>query len=325
MSQPLRVAAVVPSYDGRDWLARCLPRLAAQSRPFDEIVVVDDGSSDGTAGWLRAAWPHVRVVEAGRNGGFARAANRGVAAAGPDCDAVALINNDVELEPAWLEHAAAALEGDPGAAAVATKMVSLADPSVLDDCGDVLRRDGICEQRGRGRADDGRWDEPGEVFGACAGAALFRRAPFAAAGGFEERFGAYLEDVDLALRLRLGGWRCRYEPRAVARHFNGASADGDRIVAAVERNTLLLCARAFPARWWLGPVLYRQLARAARCAQGGELRAFLAGAARAVPALPAFVGERRALRRGAVVPIERVVPARAYRGPRAGGHPASGF
>jgi GT2 family glycosyltransferase len=326
MSQPLRVAAVVPSYDGRSWLARCLPTLVGQARPFAEIVVVDDGSADGTGAWLREAWPEVRIVALERNGGFARAANRGVAAAGRDCDAVALVNNDVELDAAWLEHAAAALASDPAAAAVATKMVSLDYPRVLDDCGDVLRRDGVCEQRGRGRPDDGRWDEPGEVFGACAGAALFRRAPFAAAGGFEERFGAYLEDVDLALRLRLGGWRCRYEPRAVARHFNGGSAGGDdRLVTAVERNTLLLCARAYPARWWLGPVLYRQLARGIRCARDGRLRAFLGGARAALPALPAFVGERRALRRRAVVPIEDAVPARPFRGPRAGGHPAAGF
>ncbi len=326
MSEPLRVAAVVPSYDGRDWLARCLPTLAEQARPFAQIAVVDDGSADGTAAWLRERWPGVEVVALAANGGFARAANRGVAHVGRRCDAVALVNNDVELDPAWLEHAARALEADPAAAAVATKMVSLEDPGVLDDCGDILRRDGVCEQRGRGWSDDGRWDEPGEVFGACAGAALYRRAPFVAAGGFEERFGAYLEDVDLALRLRMGGWRCRYEPRAVARHHNGGSSGGeDRLMAAVERNTLLLCARAYPAQWWAGPVAYRQVARAVRCAQAGRLTAFGRGALAAVPLLPAFVRERRRLRASAVVRVEDAVPARAYRGPRAGGHPSAGF
>jgi GT2 family glycosyltransferase len=200
------------------------------------------------------------------------------------------------------------------------------DEGVLDDCGDVLRRDGACEQRGRGWPDDGRWDTPGEVFGACAGAALYRRAAFAASGGFEERFRAYLEDVDLALRLRLAGWRCRYEP-ALARHWSGGSAASlsRPMTAAVECNTLLLCARAFPLRWWLGPVLYRQVAWAVRFAQRGRLRAFVSGALAALPLLPAFIGERRALRRAAVVPVEQVVPTRPFRGPRAGGHPRAGF
>lgn len=321
----LRVAAVVPTYEGAAWLERCLRSLDRQRRPFAAVVVVDDGSRDATVAWLSEAWPDVRLVALARNHGFATAANRGVAAA-DDCDAVALVNNDVELAPDWLARTAAALEAEPRAAAVACKMVSSRQEGMLDDCGDVLRRDGTCEQRGQGWLDDGRWDTPGEVFGACAGAALYRRAPFVAAGGFEERFGAYLEDVDLALRLRLGGWRCLYEP-AVARHWSGGSAAGlsRPVQAAVERNTLLLCARAFPWRWWLGPVLYRQVAWGARAAQRGELRTFLAGVLAALTLVPAFVGERGRLRRGARVPIECVVPARPFRGSKAGGHPRAGF
>jgi GT2 family glycosyltransferase len=314
----------VPTYDGLSWLERCLRSLDAQRRPFAEVVVVDDGSRDATVGWLAREWPEMRVVALGRNQGFAVAANRGVAAA-VDCDAVALINNDVELAPDWLARTAAALEADPRAAAVACKMVSSREEGVLDDCGDVLRRDGTCEQRGKGWPDDGRWDTPGEVFGACAGAALYRRAPFVVAGGFDERFGAYLEDVDLALRLRLGGWRCLYEP-AVARHWSRASASGlPPVSAAVERNTLLLCARAFPWRWWLGPVLYRQVAWAVRATQRRQLGPFLAGALAALHLLPALVRERGRLRRAARVPIERVVPARPFRGSKAGGHPRAGF
>lgn len=321
----LSVAAVVPTYDGRRWLEGCLRSLEGQRRSFGEILVVDDGSGDETVDWLSEAWPEVRVVALDRNHGFAAAANRGVAAASPECGAVALVNNDVELAPDWLERTGAALEADPGLAAVACKMVSMREQRVLDDCGDVLRRDGACEQRGRGWPDDGRWDAPGEVFGACAGAALYRRVAFDAAGGFDERFGAYLEDVDLALRLGLAGWRCRYEP-AVARHWGrGSAAAMGPVIAAVERNTLLMCARAFPLRWWLGPVLYRQLALAARAAQRGELRAFVAGVRAALPLLPRFIRERRPLLTGAAVPVEDVVPAQPFRGPRAGGHPRAGF
>src|SRR4051794_34851836 len=314
------VAAVVPNHDGAGWLGRCLGALHGQQRAFDEVLVVDDASRDDSLAVLERDWPAVRVVALERNRGFAAAVNAGIAAT--RCDAVALVNTDVELAPDWLARTAAALEADPGAAAVACKMVSLRDPSVLDDCGDVLRRDGVCEQRGRGRRDDGRWDAPGEVFSSCAGAALYRREPFVALGGFDERLGAYLEDVDLGLRLRLAGWGCRYEP-AVARHWGGRSAEhlAQPVATLVERNPLLICARAFPWRWWAGPLLYRQLAWLVVAARGGRLRAHLRGIAAALPLLPAFVRERGP----SAVPIATVVPRRPFRGPRAGGHPRAGF
>jgi GT2 family glycosyltransferase len=286
------------------------------------VVVVDDGSTDGTAAWLARSHPHVRVVRRARNGGFAAAANAGLAAV-RDADWVALVNTDVEPAPDWLARALAAGEADARCASVATKLVRADDPSVIDDAGDALRRDGVCEQRGRGHRDDGRWSAAGEVWGACAGAALYRRAAVDAVGGFDERLVNYLEDVDLALRLRLAGWTCRYEPVA-ARHAGGGSS---ALLAApvrtwVARNTLLLVARAFPWRW-LPWVAYRQSAwmwAAARDGRGA-LAAHARGVAAAVPLLPAMWRERRALRGAAVVAIDEVVGARPIRGPRAGGHP----
>jgi GT2 family glycosyltransferase len=322
----VRVAAVVPSWNGRRWLPGCLESLAAQTRPPDEIVVVDNGSTDGSVAWLREHWPQVRVVALPRNTGFAGGANAGIAAAG-GADALALVNTDVELAPDWLARTVAVLQDDPRCASVATKMVGLDDPGMLYDTGDVLRRDGVCEQRGRFRRDDGRWDAPGEVFAACAGAALYRRAPVIQAGAFDERFFAYLEDVDLGLKLRMAGWTCRYEP-AVARHAGSGSAGGlARPVAGwAARNTLLLVARAFPWRW--APlVAYRQAAWLWHAARGGRgaLRAHLAGLASALPLLPAMWRERRAVRARAVVRVQDAVPALPWRGAGAGGHPACGW
>ncbi len=313
-----RVAAVVPSWNGARWLPGCLASLRAQERAFDELIVVDNGSTDGSAQRLG---DDVRVVALPTNRGFAAAANAGIAATGADW--VALVNTDVELEPDWLARMVAGASED--AAAVACKMVSLHDPAILDDTGDFLRRDGVCEQRGRGRRDDGRWDEPGEVFAACAGAALYRRSAVLAVGGFDERLFSYLEDVELGLRLRLAGWRAAYVP-AVARHAGGGSAHqlARPVHGWVARNTLLLVARAFPLRW-AGPVLYRQLAWLVAAARGGGLRAHVRGLAAAAPLLPAMVRERRALRATSVVPIERVVDDRPWRGPRAGGHPRAGY
>lgn len=317
----VRAAVVIPNWNGARWLGGCLDAIADQTRPPDELVVVDAGSTDDSLHVLAGHTAAPRVIELGGNLGFGASANRGFAEV--RADAVALINTDVVLAADWLERTAGALQGDPGAAAVATKMLSLADPKIVDDTGDFLRRDGAAEQRGKFRRDDGQWDSPGEVWGACAGAALYRREAVIGIGGFDERFFMYLEDVDLALRLRLSGWRCRYEP-AVALHAGGGSSERlERPVTDwVARNTLLLVAKAFPLRW--APfVLYRQAAWTWHAARERRLRAHLAGLAAAVPVAPAMLRERPRLRRAARVPIEQAVPARPFRGPAAGGHPAS--
>jgi GT2 family glycosyltransferase len=312
------VAAVVPNWNGARWLPGCLAALRTQG--FDRLIVVDNGSTDGSADDLGA---DVDVVRLGENRGFAAAANVGLREAGTDW--VALINSDVELDAGWLDAMLAAGEPDD-VASVASKMVALSDPGVLDDTGDFLRRDGVCEQRGRGHRDDGRWDEPGEVFAACAGAALLRTGTALAVGGFDERFFSYLEDVDLGLRLRLAGWRAAYAPAAVARHAGGGSSHQlERPVGGwVARNTLLLVVKAYPLRWAL-PVLYRQVSWLAAAARAGELRAHVNGLLAARPLIAELWREREALQQASIVPIGQVVDARPWRGPQAGGHRDAGF
>jgi GT2 family glycosyltransferase len=312
----VKVALVVPNRDGRRWLPGLLASVRAQTRAPDRVLVVDDGSRDGSAAWLREQG--VEVVERESAGGFAAAVNAGIAAA-DGCDAVGLVNTDVELDPLWLERMLAALEAAPGAASVACKMVGMDDPALIDDAGDTLRRDGVCEQRGRGRRDDGRFDVPGEVWGACAGAALYRRDAVVAAGGFDERYGMYLEDVDLALRLRLAGWTCRYEP-VVARHAGAGS--GAAVGRWVARNTLLLVARWFPARW--APyVAYRQLTWLVAARRRGALGDHLRGLAEGIAALPDVWVARRCAGGVPRAAIVHAVPPRPWRGRRAGGHPES--
>ncbi|MDX6685046.1 MAG: hypothetical protein QOF26_2516 [Baekduia sp.] len=306
----MRVAVIVPNRDGRRWLPGLVASLRAQTRPADRIVVVDDGSRDDSVAWLRAEG--VDVVARPAAGGFAAAVNLGVAAVA-DCELVALINTDVELDPDWLERMAEVVQAAPEAGSAACKMVMMDAPATIDDAGDTLRRDGVCEQRGRGRADDGRFDVPGEIWGACAGAALYRRGALEAVGGFDESYGMYLEDVDVALRLRVAGWTCRYEP-AVARHAGAGS--GATVGFWVARNTLLLVARWYPWRW--APyVAYRQASWLVEAHRRGALREHLRGLAAALPQLP---GTWRARRRGLRPAMERAVPARPWRGPAAGGH-----
>ena len=298
------VAVVIPNWNGGRWIEACLESVLGQDLPPGELLVVDNGSTDGSD--VLAERGGARVLRLGRNTGFAVAANRGIEAVGSEF--VALVNTDVVLAPDWLRRSRAALEDDGRAAAVATKMVDLRDPGVLYDAGDLLRRDGACEQRGRFTVDDGRYDQPGDVFSACAGAAVYRRSAVLAAGGFDERLFAYLEDVDLGLRLRMAGWTCLYEP-VVARHAGeGSSSALERAPAAwVQRNTLLLVAKHFPAGW-LGRVAYRQAGWALHAAREGRLRAHLAASAAALPLLPAMLRDRRRLRRTAEVSVEAAVP-----------------
>jgi GT2 family glycosyltransferase len=309
---PRSAAVVIPCWNGRRWLDGCLESVQAQTRPPDELIVVDNGSTDGSPGHVRERFLDARVVELGRNTGFAGGANAGLRAAGSEV--VALVNQDVRLAPDWLERACAALDAEPRAASVATKMLDLGDPSLIYDAGDVLRRDGACEQRGRFTRDDGRFDEPGEVFGACAGAALYRREAVLELGGFDERFFLYLEDADLALRLRLAGWTCVYEPAVALHAGEGSSAPPERPVHAwAERNTLLLVARAFPWRW-LPLVAWRQGGWAWHALRAGRLGAHARGALSAVPLLPAMWRERRALRESAGVPVSKAIPPHPLRG-----------
>jgi GT2 family glycosyltransferase len=314
------VSVVIPNWNGRRWLAGCLEALAGQELAPAEVIVIDNGSEDGSLEYLHDEHPTVLVHALGRNTGFAHAANQGLAAAGSEL--VALVNTDVVLAPDWLARMARTLLADPDSAAVACKMLALADPGRVYDAGDILRRDGACEQRGRFSRDDGRWDAPGEVFGACAGAALYRRSAVLGVGGFDERYFAYLEDVDLALRLRLAGWRCRYEP-AVALHAGETSSHalrgGHRYY--VTRNTVVLVAKAFPLRW-LPFVAYRQLGWAWHALLERRLANHLQALAAALPLLRGAVRERRRLRAEARLPVGTVVPPRPFRGPRAGGHPA---
>lgn len=318
-SAPLTIAVVIPNWNGRRWLPQCLESLAAQTHPPDEVVIVDNGSTDGSIGLATATGLRLRVIELGRNTGFAFAANRGIDTV--DSQAVALVNTDVVLAPDWVARMVAALARDDGVAAVACKMVDMEDPRLLYDAGDFLRRDGACEQRGRFEQDDGRFDSPGEVFAPCGGAALYRRTAVTSVGGFDERLFSYLEDVDLGLRLRLAGWRCAYEP-VVALHAASGSSWQLRppVEHWVERNTLLVVAKAFPVRW--APyVVYRQLGWALHALLEHRARVHLSGAVAALPLLPQMVRERRRLRRVAAVRIEAAVPSRPIR--RASGAPAA--
>jgi GT2 family glycosyltransferase len=220
-----RFSVVVPNLNGVDLLGPCLGAVANQTVEDVETILVDNGSGDGSTALVREHFPQVRLFELGENRGFASAMNVGIAAA--EAPMIAFLNNDAEPAPTWLEELASCLQRHPRAAAAASKLLRAGDPGTLDGAGDGLTRTFRPIVRGHGLPDDGSFDDEVEVFGASGTASLWRDDVLHELGGFDERFFAYYEDIDLSFRARLAGWECWYAPRAVSAHRRGATAGGN--------------------------------------------------------------------------------------------------
>lgn len=219
--EPLLTVAIA-TYNGRELLCAVLESLRAQTIVGRmHIVVVDDHSSDGTAEWLGEAWPGVELIAHTRNLGVTRSLNDCLVVARGEF--VALLNNDVELEPDCLELLVDELERHPDAAASCPKLRDFHQRDHLDGTGDIYTWWGMATRRGHGQLDRGQYDRAEDIFGACAAVAVYRRAALEVVGPLDEDFFAYLEDVDWSMRAALAGFSCRYQPLAVAYHMGSAT------------------------------------------------------------------------------------------------------
>jgi GT2 family glycosyltransferase len=245
------VTAIIPVWNGRHLLMKLLDTLERQTAPMQEILVIDNGSTDGApeAAEQRGA----RVIRLGRNFGFAHALNRGVSES--HTEHIAILNSDVELEPAWL---AALLSAN--AQFACGKILSAANPTILDGTFDLISR-GACPWRAGHGADVAPASTAIDI--ASFTAVLFHREAFAKVGPLDERFESYLEDVDFGLRCMAQGIRGQYVASAVCRHHGSAAlgrwhADS---VRRISRNQLFLVAKHYPRalskRWWW-PILVGQ-------------------------------------------------------------------
>jgi GT2 family glycosyltransferase len=209
---------------------------------------VDNGSRDDSVAFTAAHYPEVRILALPANVGFAAAVNRGIEATGGRY--LALLNNDTEADPDWLGELVRALERDPGAASAAAKIREHgADRrDRLYGLGQALTPDGCPHRIGAGEVDRGQWDGLGEAFGACGGAALYRRVVMKEIGLLDEAFFAYLEDDDWSFRARLAGYRCIVAPSAVVYHVGSAtSGAGSPFVFRLStRNRVRLVLKNYP-------------------------------------------------------------------------------
>jgi GT2 family glycosyltransferase len=218
------VSAIVVNYRRPELLARCLASLDAALEATDaesESIVVDNASGDHSAELVRKRFPHARLIELPENLGFAGAVDRGLEDARGEW--VLLLNNDAVIEPDGVAELLRVARSAPDVGSVAARMCFAEAPAVINSAGIGVDRLGVAYDRLLGEPAEASETEPVEVFGASGGAALHRRAMLERLGGLDASFFFALEDVDLAWRARMAGWRCMYAPAARVEHRHGAT------------------------------------------------------------------------------------------------------
>jgi GT2 family glycosyltransferase len=253
----LKVSVIVVNWNRRDLLRACLKSLELQTETDFEITVVDNGSMDGSPEMVEREYPGVRLIRNRENRGFCAANNQGIQAS--RAEFIALLNNDAEAEPGWLEALRAAFEGRPDCGMAASKILVYEDPGRIDKAGHLIYPDGQNRGRGSGELDRGQYDRSVETLWPDGCAAMYRVEMLAAIGGFDEDLFAYADDAELGLRGRIAGWGCVYAPKAVVRHHRGATLglNSGRRLELIERNRVLLAAKLFPwSLLWLNPLYY---------------------------------------------------------------------
>jgi len=270
-------SVVIPTWNQSARLASALASLANQTRPPDEVIVVDNGSTDDALAVARRAG--ARVLEMGANLGFAAAVNQGILAS--RCEWIAVLNNDVELDSQWLEQIRRAAE-QSGAWFATGKLLQMENPRLLDGTWDELARSGCAWRSGANRPDGPPWHRERDIQFAPFTAILVRRELFERVGLLDETLGSYLEDVEFGLRCAVAGYGGRYVPAAVAYHAGSATLGQwhREMVRLMARNQLLILARHYPRRllWrWAWAILAGQALWGLVAASHGQGLAFCLG------------------------------------------------
>lgn len=312
------VCVVVVNYNRCKLLRACLESLSHQRCIPSDVILVDNGSSDGSVEMAETEFAGtgrlpLRVIRNSRNLGFCEANNQGIRMS--EAPLVALLNNDAEADPRWLEQLSKAFLNHPDVGMAASKILVHSDPSKIDKAGHLIYWDGQNRGRGTGQVDRGQFDEVEEVIWPDGCAAMYRREMLEAIGGFDEDFFAYADDAELGLRARIAGWRCLYMPEARVLHHRGSTLGtyAWRRIHLIERNRVLLVWKWFP--WSLvclnGAYLMKRLFAGARAAaQGkgeaarvpgwtGKIRIFLSlmtGTLAALPLVPKMLWKRWSFR-----------------------------
>jgi GT2 family glycosyltransferase len=304
------VSIVIPNWNGAEHLPTCLDALREQTYPKVEVILADNASTDGSLEMARERYPEVRIVALEENRGFTGACNAGIEAA--QGALIVLLNNDTETAPGWLEAVVDAFDRHPEAGMVASKMLLFDQRDTLHTAGDIYRLDGIPGNRGVWQRDNGTYSREEYVFSACGGSAAYRRTMLDEIGTLDDDFFFSCEDMDLAWRAQLAGWRCVYTPDAVVYHKLAATGGGPTASFYDGRNFLYVIAKNYPGpllrKYWhkIAGTQARLAWEALKAWRGEAARARLRGMATGLVTLPRMLRKRKSIQAMRKTPLDEI-------------------
>ncbi len=246
-SQKPSVSVIILNWNGKRYLKECLTSLKKQTYENFEVILIDNGSTDGSAEYIRENFDgFVRLIKKRTNLGFAEGNNIGIENSSGKY--VLLLNNDTKADPSWIEELIKVAESDDKIGMCASKVLSFDNPRIIDNTGHLIYKDGLNRGRGRLEHDQGQYDSIEEVFFPSGCAALYRRKMLNEIGKFDKDFFAYGDDTDIGIKGRLAGWKCMYVPRAVIYHkYSGSTSPYSLFkVFYVERNRMWIAIKYLP-------------------------------------------------------------------------------
>ena len=250
------ISVIIVNLNGEKYLGDCLQSLAVQTFRDFEVVIVDNGSTDGSLTLVKNKFSWVRVIPLSKNTGFAKGNNTGFEAS--SAKYVATLNNDTIPDREWLKALYDAAELDNAIGMVASKIFLGKEGKELDSAGMLIYPDGMSRQRGHGQTDGGQFNKIEDVLFPSACAALYRREMLDLIGFFDEDFFSYCEDADLGLRARLAGWKANFAPGALVRHLYSQTGGiySEFKAFHVERNHVMVLLKNMPLAYIMCSPLY---------------------------------------------------------------------
>lgn len=290
---------IIPNWNGESMLADCLRSLASQAFSGFRIIVVDNGSEDGSVALIEREFPQVKVLRFSENTGFSIAVNEGISES--TAPWLLLLNNDMEVAVDCLENLRSAIDKYPEYQFFALKMLNFNQRDLIDGAGDAVLRGGVGYRLGTMERNNDYYSKDRDTFGVCAGAGLYKRELFEAVGVFDPDFFAYLEDVDLNMRARRSGMQCRYIAAAIVYHI-GSATSGSKInsltIRLSTRNNYYVLLKNYSLLMFirfLPSIFVYQMMWAAFSFKKGMIVPYLQGIFLAVKTFPKFVKKRESI------------------------------
>lgn len=307
ISEQKMFSVIIPNWNGKHFLGSCLYALERQTYRNLEVIVADNASDDGSQDFIRQNYPSVKLIQLPDNRGFTGACNAGIEAS--EGAYAALLNNDTEVDSNWVAAVVRAFEQHPEVGIVASKMLLYEKRDHLHTAGDYFTVDGRAGNRGVWEKDEGQYDHEEYVFSACGGSSAYRRTMLERIGFLDDDFFFSMEDVDLAWRAQLAGWRCLYTPEAIVYHHLAATG-GDITASYFDgRNSIFVLAKNYPIelwrqyRWLILKAQFHQAIQALRNWRGKAARARLKGMLAGVRGIPRMMRKRKRIQAARTVSI----------------------